>query len=132
MSISQRIVRPSSAFSLGGSGRKRPRIENKNHLAFIRMLPCVCCGTRRNVEAAHVRMGDPLYGKRQSGMAEKPDDKFSVPLCAKHHTEQHSMNEADFWMALNMDPLCLSLALFDATSDEERAEQIIRSHRGME
>ncbi len=47
----------------------------------------------------------------------------------KHHDEQHSMSEADFWMALNIDPLALSLALFNATGDEERAEQIIRAHR---
>ncbi len=131
MSISQRIVRPDTAFSIGGRA-KHPRIENKNHLAFIRMLPCVACGIRKNVEAAHVRMGNPLYGKRPAGMAEKPDDKFCVPLCAKHHDEQHGMNEAQFWMALNIDPLALGLALFDSTGDEERAEAIIRAHRGME
>jgi hypothetical protein len=124
----QRIVPPASAFSSSGI-RKRPRVENRNHLAFIRKLPCVVCGTRRNVEAAHVRMGNPLYGKRQAGMAEKPDDKFSVPLCAAHHDEQHSMNEAEFWKALAIDPLRLALALFDSTGDEERAEAIIRSHR---
>lgn len=39
------------------------------------------------------------------------------------------MSEADFWMALNIDPLALALVLFHAIGDEERAEQIIRSHR---
>lgn len=130
MSISQRIVRPLTAFSVRGS-RKRPRIENKNHLSFIRSLPCAVCGTRRNVEAAHVRMGNPLYGKPAAGMGEKPDDKFSLALCRRHHDEQHSMNEADFWMALDLDPLRLALALFDSTGDQERAEQIIRSHRAV-
>jgi hypothetical protein len=125
----QRIVPPSTAFSLGGSGRRRPRIEDRNHLAFIRSLPCVVCGTRRNVEAAHVRLGSPLYGKRQAGMAEKPSDNFSLPLCPPHHDEQHAMNEADFWSALAVDPLKLALALFDATGDSERAEAIIHSHR---
>jgi hypothetical protein len=124
----QRIVPPSTAFSTLNI-RKRPRIENRNHLAFIRKLPCVVCLTRRNVEAAHVRMGSPLYGKRPAGMGEKPDDKFSLPLCARHHDEQHAMNEAAFWMALAIDPLQLALSLFDSTGDEERAEQIIRAHR---
>jgi hypothetical protein len=124
----QRITPPPTAFSIGGS-RKRPRIENRNHLAFIRKLPCVVCGTRRNIEAAHVRMGNPLYGKRPAGMAEKSSDHYVTPLCAAHHDEQHSMNEAAFWMALAIDPLCLALALFDSTGDEERAEQIIRAHR---
>lgn len=40
------------------------------------------------------------------------------------------MNEAAFWNALAIDPLQLALALFDATGDEERAEQIIHAHRG--
>jgi hypothetical protein len=131
MSISQRIVRPETAFSLSSSRRKRPRIENKNHLAFIRSLPCVVCGTRRNVEAAHVRMGNPLYGKSQAGMQEKSDDRWTVSLCPRHHDEQHGMNEADFWMALDIDPLRLGLALFDSTGDQERAESIIRSHRNL-
>jgi hypothetical protein len=128
-SYPQRILRPSTAFSIGGA-RRRPRIEDRKHLDFIRGLPCVVCLTHRNVEAAHIRMGSALYGKRQAGMAEKADDKFSTPLCPKHHDEQHSMNEAAFWLALAIDPLKLALALFDATGDEERAEQIIRSHLG--
>lgn len=127
----QRIIPPSTAFSLTSSRRKHPRIENKNHLSFIRKLPCVVCGTRRNVEAAHVRLGSSLYGKPQAGMQEKPDDKWSVPLCPKHHDEQHSMNEAAFWTALSIDPLQLSLALSDSAGDEDRAEHIIRSHRGV-
>lgn len=126
----QRILRASTAFSVSGSGRRRPRIEKKNHLAFIRKLPCIVCLTRRCVEAAHVRLGGPLYGKRQAGLSEKPDDQWSLPLCMKHHDEQHSMNEAAFWNALAIDPLQLALALFDATGDEERAEQIIHAHRG--
>jgi hypothetical protein len=104
-------------------------VKNRNHLAFIRKLPCVVCGTRRTVEAAHVRMGNPLYGKQPAGMQQKSDDRFTTPLCGRHHDEQHSMNEGDFWNALDIDPLMLALALFDATGDEERAEAIIRAHR---
>ena len=129
MILPQRILRPSTAFSVAGSRRKHPRIENRNYLSFIRRLPCVVCGTRQRIEAAHIRMGNPLYGKPSAGMQEKPSDTFTVPLCAAHHDEQHSMNEAQFWMALAIDPLRLALALFDATGDDDRAEQIIRSHR---
>ncbi len=127
--LPQRIVPPSTAFSLTSSRRKHPRIENRNHLAFVRRLPCVVCLTRRNVEAAHVRMGNPLYGKRQAGMGEKPNDAFSLPLCAAHHDEQHSMNEGEFWKLLEIDPLMLALALFNSSGDQEWAEQIIRAHR---
>lgn len=130
MIFPQRIVRPATAFAIAGSGRRRPRIENKNHLAFIRRLSCVVCLSRVRVEAAHVRLGSPLYGKPQAGLQEKPDDRWTWPACPRHHDEQHSMNEAAFWSALAIDPLQLALALFDATGDEERAEQIIRAHRG--
>ena len=106
----QRILRPSTAFALTGTRRKHPRIRNGKHLAFIRTLPCVVCGTYRGVEAAHVKMGNPLYGKSHPGGAAKADDAFSLPLCMRHHDEQHGMSEADFWMALDIDPLALALA----------------------
>ena len=124
----QRLIRSPTAFSIGGS-RRRPRIEDRKHLYFIRRLPCVVCGTRRNVEAAHVRMGSAFYGKRAAGMAEKADDKWATSLCPRHHDEQHSMNEAAFWSALGIDPLQLALLLFDSSGDEDRAEQIIASYR---
>lgn len=75
-------------------------------------------------------MGNPLYGKAHPGGAAKSDDAFTVPLCQRHHDEQHGMNEAEFWKILDIDPLALSLALFHSTGDEERAELIIRAHRG--
>lgn len=125
----QRIVPPSSAFSLTSTRLKHPRVVNRNHVSFIHKLPCIVCGTRRNIEAAHIKLGNPLYGKEAGGTL-RPNDTFVLPLCAKHHDEQHSMNEAQFWMALAIDPLALSLALFDSTGDEERAEQIILAHRG--
>jgi len=124
----QRILRPSTAFVLTGARRKHPPALNRNHVSFIHKLPCIVCGTRRNIEAAHVKMGNPLYGKEAGGTL-RPDDTFILPLCVSHHDEQHAMNEAAFWMALAIDPLCLALALFDSTGDEERAEQIIRAHR---
>jgi hypothetical protein len=124
----QRILRPATAFSLTSTRQKHPRVINRNHVSFIHKLPCIVCGTRRNIEAAHVKMGNPLYGKSEGGTL-RPNDSFVVPLCASHHDEQHGMNEAAFWNALDIDPLALALALFDSTGDEERAESIIRAHR---
>lgn len=61
-----------------------------NHLAFIRSLPCCRCG-RSPSQAAHVRMGTG------GGMGMKPDDRYTVPLCADHHREQHQVGEKAFW-----------------------------------
>jgi hypothetical protein len=37
-------------------------------------------------------------------MAEKPHDKWAVPMCREHHLAQHSMNEMEFWQIHGMDP----------------------------
>src|SRR3546814_4861401 len=50
----------------------------------IRDLPCLVCGTAP-VEAAHIRSGSLQFAKRPTGGAEKPSDKWSLPLCAEHH-----------------------------------------------
>lgn len=57
-----------------GGQMEKPR--NPRYLARIRSLPCVICGSRRNVEAAHTG---------QHGMGRKSADKTAVPLCARHH-----------------------------------------------
>ena len=40
-------------------------------------------------------------------MAEKPSDKWAVPLCNRHHREQHGMNEMDFWKCNGINPFVL-------------------------
>lgn len=122
-----RIARPASAFSNApvGKQKKRPRDQDKNHLAWIRTLPCVITGNRP-VDPAHVRYADPVYGKRETGKAEKPDDKWVIPLCREKHDEQHSMNERIFWARHGLDPLRIALALYACTGDDDQAFVIIR------
>jgi hypothetical protein len=62
-------------------------------------------------------------------MAEKPDDKWTTPLCRKHHDEQHaSGNELFWWASKGIDPFGLALALHDASGDDEIGEAIVSSH----
>lgn len=42
-------------------------------------------------DPAHIR----IYG--MSGVGMKPDDSRVVPLCHKHHMEQHMKGERTFW-----------------------------------
>lgn len=111
-------------------GRKRPRVVNNQHLAFIRKLPCVICATRP-VDPAHLRAGCRLLGKRPVGVAEKPDDKWTIPACRNHHDEQHAMGELDFWKRYNIDPFQLALALYAASlaEDLDLAETIVAEHQ---
>ena len=55
--------------------QRQPRIEDAAHLAFVRTLPCLVCGRPGPNDPAHIRAAAPTYGKRRTGMGEKPDDK---------------------------------------------------------
>lgn len=90
--------------------QRQPRVKNPRHLDFIRSQQCCICGGI-DTEAAHIRSGSLGWGKRSTGMQEKPDDKWVVPLCNKHHREQHSMNEIAFWEKYRIDPFMLAITL---------------------
>ena len=107
---------------------RRPRIKNESHLRFIRQLPCLICGSP-GVDAAHVRFACEKAGKRAVGVGEKPDDRWTVPLCRHHHTEQHSKEERLFWVGYNKDPIYISLILYGLSGDTETAERVILLHR---
>jgi hypothetical protein len=111
---------------MGGRGQRKPRVEVGSHLEFIRKLPCLGCGRRMNVEAAHLRFADPLYGKRETGQREKSSDRWVLPLCARHHAEQHTGNELVFWQQIGLDdPLMMALVLWGLTGDIDGAETVI-------
>jgi hypothetical protein len=64
-------------------------------LSFIRSLPCLVCGSMRNVEAAH------FPGLR--GMAQKRSDFETGPLCRVHHQEQHRIGWPRFIQTYGLD-----------------------------
>lgn len=103
------------------------RVKDRMHLDFIRQLPCLNCGNNIATEAAHIRGAAPRAGKRPTGMGEKPDDAWTVPLCGECHLLQHQVGERDFWGACQMDAIFVALALYRASGDHEAGEQIISS-----
>lgn len=109
---------------------KRPREKNDKHLDFIRSLPCAVCGNNIETEAAHVRSWHDGYAKRLTGIGEKPSDKWTVPLCSRHHREQHSIIETTFWHHHQIDPFLLACKLWMVTGDHEAGEQILASQSG--
>lgn len=104
---------------------RQPRRHIEGHLAFIRQLGCVICGDNTSTEAAHVRMPDRMIAKPMTGIGIKPDDIFTVPLCGKHHREQHQHNEQVWWRDQGLDPVKIALALYVASGNYERAQQIV-------
>jgi len=106
------------------------RKKSPAYLDYIRSLPCVICGDSTTVEAAHIRMGARRAGKRPTGMGEKSDDRWALPLCGKHHRLQHMHYERYFWSEIagrNHNPFYLSLALQSVAGDAEAGEGIIRA-----
>lgn len=126
--ISQRIIRPATAFSIGSTKQKRPRVKDEAHLAFIRRLKCCVCGAP-GPDPAHIRTASDIYGKRETGGGEKSSDRWTVPLCRAHHDDQHKAgDELKWWASTRVDPFGLALALHAVSGDDELAEGIIQSH----
>jgi len=119
----------SRSFRPEGPGQRQPRERDNKHLAFIRRLPCVGCGSPGPCDAAHLRAGDLNIGKRPTGKAEKPSDRWTTPLCRDCHARQHTGAELAFWQALGIDPFDLCQALYAVSGDTTAAEAIIRNHR---
>lgn len=122
-----RIARDPQAFANAPVGKlkKRRREHDRDHLEWIRSLPC-CITRKQPVDAAHVRYADPIYGKRETGKGEKPDDKWAVPLCREKHDEQHGMDERLFWARYGLDPLRIAAALAMNSGDDDQAFLILR------
>jgi len=105
---------------------KDPAVKDDGHLQFVRSLPCCLCGDNVTVEVAHIRMG--YHGwKRPMGMGER-DDRWVIPLCGRHHRDQHNMREAIFWRTQKRNPARLARMLWMMTGDHAAASRAIRSH----
>lgn len=95
-------------------GQRRPRVRDNGFLAYTRRLPCAVgpVGCEGPVQAAHIRT--PRPGEPPTGMGRKPNDDRVNPLCARHHAEQHSMNEMAFWRKYGRDPYAIAARNFEA------------------
>lgn len=108
--------------------QRNPRQRSETHLHFIRQLPCLICGDNTSTEAAHLRMPDRAIAKPLTGTSIKPDDRFTLPLCNRHHAEQHQMGEATWWLLQGIEPIKVALALWSVDQDYERGMQIIAAN----
>ena len=96
--------------------QRSPRIEEPDYLDWIRKLPCLVCLRPSDpylgrTHPAHIRYNDARFGAFTGG-GERPDDRFSLPLCVKHHVEQTDVGEGpQYWEGLGMTPHAMCLAL---------------------
>jgi hypothetical protein len=109
--------------------QRQPRVEDPAYLAYVRTLPCLICG-RGPSDPAHIRAAAPHYGKRYTGKGEKPDDKWVLPLCRRHHDAQHRESELGWWAGMGLvDPFAVAVALYASRpgADRPRIERPRRS-----
>ena len=114
-----------------GALLKQPRQKDQKHLRFVSTLPCIHTASPY-VQVCHLRSPCLEMGKRYTGKAEKPDDKYVLPMSIDKHTEQHSMSEVAFWLKHGFDwadVIQLALNLYENTGDQEACNDIIRKAR---
>ena len=104
-------TRSTRAFSPSAS---RSDIRCKEHLSFVAEQPCLVCG-RSPSHAHHIRYAQPR------GLGLKVSDEFTVPLCAIHHSENHTTgNERRWWQQHNLDPLSVARRLWQKSRSADR------------
>ena len=103
---------------------RSPRQIDKLYLETVRRLPCVICGfwdEEYPCHAAHIRYADDHACKPITGMGQKPDDRWTLPLCPDRfdhkgcHMRQHSYgDERAWWREQRLDPIRICQELWDA------------------
>ena len=113
--------------------QKLPRNSSPTYLAYIRLCDCIICGKSAPSQAAHIRYPDMHYDKLNTGMQQKSDDKWTLPLCAWCHVDgpkaQHKMNERKFWKMHNIDPLEICVQLYAYNDDVDKMQALINEIR---
>lgn len=122
--------------------RSRGRELDQRHLNRIKHLPCLRCkvlaGDERASyaqvppvsEAAHIRLGDVAWGIEHAGIACKPHDWLTLPLCDKchrtgKHAEHNTGSSRNFWKAVGIDPVEFAMVLYDRSQHEKSDQKAI-------
>jgi hypothetical protein len=112
-SLLKRPAQPRGAQEAAG------RDVDLDYLRLVRECPCLKCGMEPS-EVAHIRFASAAFGKA-SGLGRKPDDRYSVPLCAGCHRldrdAQHTRNEREFWDSIGINPLMVAQRLYAVRCD---------------
>jgi hypothetical protein len=65
-------------------------------------------------------------------MAEKPDDKWALPLCRRDHEDQHRTNELGWWAGKGIvDPFAVAVALYASRPDTRTPRKTITRKRSI-
>jgi hypothetical protein len=82
-------------------GQRKGQVVDDAYRAFIRRQACICCGSQKWIECAHV-------GPR--GLGQKCSDYETLPLCPAHHLQgpqSHHVLGKRFWIIWRLDRFAL-------------------------
>jgi hypothetical protein len=106
--------------------QREPRVLCPGYLAWLRKQGCACgCKSAPPSDAAHIRSGSVLYGKRWTGAGEKPSDCWALPLKHAHHMAQHDFgSEIEWWNAHGVNPFETAIWYFKQYAKQADASVI--------
>ena len=131
----QRVSRPEPIGSLlkrtAVAAPPRGFTESKggdpDHLAQVRLLPCLKCGMEPS-EAAHVKYSCAALGKTNR-LGKRPSDSDTVPLCSQCHRlardAQHQGDERTFWLRLDLNPYLIARDLYAQRHDPVAMRMVV-------
>lgn len=111
--------------------RKPGRLRDRDHLDWIKQLPCLACGCRPPCDPAHLRFneGHPVH---KGGTGIRPPDSLAVPLCRTDHNLEEN-GKLTFWgdcMSKGIsDPIAVAERLRRISGDLDRGYQAIAHAR---
>lgn len=103
--------------------QRRPRQSDPGYLAWLREQRCACgCLQGPPCDAAHLRASSYQYGKSITGVGQKPDDKWALPLKHQHHMQQHAYGDERTWWAAHgvPDPFKLAQQFYQRYQREKK------------
>lgn len=117
---------------------------NKKHLKFIDSLGCCCCGNPYSTHHHLLRVerefltpkeGDEflfIAKVKSKGMGTKSDDKFTLPLCGRCHSEVHLNGNEKRYLASRgiFEPERLALFLYENTGNFDVCWERLRDVQG--
>ncbi len=115
---------------------RRATTAERARYAFLHEIGISATGREGDIQVAHIRGADALFGKPLAGMASKPHWVWTVPLLVDEHLSQHRQNEKTWWaergfgwMNILTSPLVVALALegFRSMNDAEGAMVWLRA-----
>lgn len=120
---------------------RQPRQHDRAFLGALHRLPCIVCGSWRSIEAAHIRLTSHEWSERTgvrtgAGGAEKPSDRWSLPLCSHCHRDgpdaEHVIGTVAFWRMHGLDPHAIADELYRASPDVQAMTVVVSNvHLGL-